>query len=175
LQSSRTGNSELRRVPGAGDPPDVTRGKIKACLATAAGDIDESLIFHVEKKTRLVNLPRKDQARLLRDKFPLRRLDGGIEDKHWTQMTGLEKLQLVGPRCDQILPPDEQEVRTKGDRRLAYDQADLVGDDLVLRVGKRSGKINLATLVLELYKSVQSGRFLKRYKQLENALAKTHD
>ena len=152
-----------------------TRGKIKVCLAAARGGVDESLIFYVEKKERLVRLPTKDQARLLREKFPLRREDGTLDEKYWSQMNAAEKFQLVGPRCDRVIPPDEQEVKIRGERRLAFDRTNLLGDDLVLHVGKRSGKINLAILVLSLTKSGDFARFLKRIKQLEKTLAATHD
>jgi hypothetical protein len=122
-----------------------------------------------------VNLPQNDQQRLLTEKHPLRREVGTVDHKLWSQMSAAEKLQRVGPQCDRPIPPDQQEVRTEGDRRVAYDQASLVGDDLILRVGRRSGRISLASLVLELVKSGQSARFLKRYKQLEKTLAKAHD
>jgi hypothetical protein len=70
-----------------------------------------------------------------------------------------------------VLPPDQQEVRTKGDRRVSYDQIDLVGDDLVLHVGRRSGKINLANLVLSMTRSGEFPRFLQRIKQLEKTFS----
>jgi hypothetical protein len=148
-----------------------TRGKIKVCLAAATGEVDESLIFYVEKKERLVRLPAKDQARLLTDRFPLRQEDGSVEEKSWSQMSAAEKFQLVGPQCNRVLPPDQQEVRTKGDRRVSYDQIDLVGDDLVLHVGRRSGKINLANLVLSMTRSGEFPRFLQRIKQLEKTFS----
>ena len=148
-----------------------TRGKIKVLLAAATGEVDESLIFYVEKKERLVQLPKRDQARLLTEKFPLRQEDGSVEEKFWWQMSAAEKFQLVGPRCDRVLPPDQQEVRTKGERRVAYEQSGLVGDELVLHVGRRSGKINLASLVLSLTKSGEFAGFLKRIKQLEKTLS----
>jgi hypothetical protein len=90
-------------------------------------------------------------------------------------MTDAEKLQLVGPLCDRLVPPNQQDVKTKADRRVGYHQATLAGDELVMSVGRRTGKIQLSRLVLELLKSGQLQRFLKRIKQLENVLAKAHD
>jgi hypothetical protein len=119
-----------------------TGNKIRACLAATTGDIDESLIFYHEKKTRLVNLPKPDQRTLLEREHELRRQDGTVEHKLWAHMTAAEKIQLVGVACDRIIPAQEQEVKTKGGRRIAYSTAQFANDELLFSLGKRQGKIN---------------------------------
>ncbi len=141
----------------------LSAAQISAARGVAQKKIDSSLIFYADKKLRLPALPMPVQEKLRKIDHPIKKPDGVVEKKKWDRMSASERLQLVGPKYNRLIPPDEQVVKTYGSipktnvhfngDSLVLNRSTLLVKDLVAKLRSQGQLDAFVTLITRLTKS----------------------
>lgn len=128
--------------------------QIAASRAVAQKKLDPALLFYAEKKLRLPNLPLKVQQTLRKVKHEIKQPDGSVVKEDWDSMPATHRFQLVGPKFNRIIPPDEQVVKSYG----VISKVNVHFDGNALKVGRST--LEVAVLASKLQSLGQLDAFL---------------
>ena len=154
----------------------LTSSDIKAAVAVAKGELDGSLFFMGVASSKILNLGKVDQNRLLSgEQFDVRKPDNTVESLRWSEMNALQRNQLIGPKGGGILKLHEQHVtsKTRQKKITTFEQVqyDEKNKTLVLMYALKQGEVQLGFLVQSLIEAGTFDKFIQHlnlYKQNQN-------